>query len=206
MTVSPTRYSRTWNRSRNDLSKPDIEGLRTAWSRRLDPFSAAAMLLESSTKTATMFCCGFRVAMLRAGCHSINSSRARNAVCRSHTAIDRALRRYPAGAATRTNRESAAGQDGKQAAPTPATTQEGRTAPFENTVGRILEQELEHLVCRLLQGRGGSMRHGIDRVVHGDPVRKRGPLLRVARIVGPLPRIAEVHVVADRHHQRPLSS
>ena len=31
------------------------------------------MLRESSTTTATMFCCGFSVATLMAGCHSISS-------------------------------------------------------------------------------------------------------------------------------------
>src|SRR5260370_42009187 len=43
------------------------------------------MLLLSSTTTATMFCCGLRVAMLRAGCHSRNSSRQTNRLSSNQT-------------------------------------------------------------------------------------------------------------------------
>src|SRR5258708_7834875 len=47
------------------------------------------MLAESSTTTATMFCCGRKVATLSAGCHSISSSREAIKVCSNHTPTDR---------------------------------------------------------------------------------------------------------------------
>src|SRR5258708_30876230 len=43
------------------------------------------MLLLSSTTTATMFCCGLRVAIVRGGCHSRNSSRQTNRLSSNQT-------------------------------------------------------------------------------------------------------------------------
>ena len=47
------------------------------------------MLRESSTSTATTFCCGRSVAMLIAGCHSRNSTSATSAVSSSQIATGR---------------------------------------------------------------------------------------------------------------------
>src|ERR1700722_5307715 len=47
------------------------------------------MLDESSTTTATMFCCGRSVATLNAGCQIINSSTLASSVCNSHTTAER---------------------------------------------------------------------------------------------------------------------
>src|SRR4051812_17993822 len=50
----------------------------------------------------------------------------------------------------------------------------------------------------------GSVSHGIDDVVDGDTVTQGSVLLRIPRVVGMLPRIAKVHVVADGNHHSPL--
>src|SRR5664280_1967296 len=42
------------------------------------------------------------------------------------------------------------------------------------------------------------VRHRVDDVVRNDPEGQRGELLVVLRPVRPLPRVAEIHVVADR--------
>src|SRR5277367_3062030 len=47
------------------------------------------MLEESSTTTATIFCCGRSVATLSAGCHSNNSNTDASKVWSSHTTADR---------------------------------------------------------------------------------------------------------------------
>src|SRR4051794_29776389 len=39
------------------------------------------MLFESSTTTATMFCCGRKVATLNAGCHKTKSNKVTSRVC-----------------------------------------------------------------------------------------------------------------------------
>ena len=48
-----------------------------------------AMLRESSTSTATTFCCGRRVATLSAGCHSRNRMSATMPVSSSQMAMGR---------------------------------------------------------------------------------------------------------------------
>src|ERR1041384_5911511 len=44
------------------------------------------------------------------------------------------------------------------------------------------------------------MRHRIDDVVDPDAYPEGGIPLRISRVVGVLPRVAKVHVVANRHH------
>src|SRR5882724_7766118 len=46
-----------------------------------------------------------------------------------------------------------------------------------------------------------SVREVVNEVVHRDAICQRSPLLGILSFVGVLPRIAEIHVVADRHHQ-----
>src|SRR5262245_17688970 len=45
-----------------------------------------------------------------------------------------------------------------------------------------------------------SMSHRVDQVVHTDAQSEGRKILRVLRIVGMLPGIAEIHVVADGDH------
>src|SRR5262245_5918080 len=45
------------------------------------------------------------------------------------------------------------------------------------------------------------MRHRIDHVVNADADAESGEFFRILWVVGVLPRIAQVHVVADRDHQ-----
>src|SRR5438045_577214 len=69
----------------------------------------------------------------------------------------------------------------------------GRT---ENSWGTDVAQTLGLLV-RLV-------RHGVDDVIHPDPDAEGRKLLVIPRVVGPLPRIAQIHVEADRHHDPAL--
>ena len=72
-------------------SDPEFSTLdgRAPGRRDPPPASLIAMLAESSTTTATIFCCGRSVATLSAGCHSINSSSDANSVCNIQTATGR---------------------------------------------------------------------------------------------------------------------
>src|SRR5579871_1776269 len=45
----------------------------------------------------------------------------------------------------------------------------------------------------------------VDEIIHRDPVSERGPLFRIPRLVGNFPRVAEVHVVANGHHDSPFA-
>src|ERR1700730_3105171 len=49
-----------------------------------------------------------------------------------------------------------------------------------------------------------SVRHRIDDVIDSQPVGQRGKSLRVTRIVGMFPCVADMHVMADRHHDPPF--
>src|SRR3954447_14143476 len=49
--------------------------------------------------------------------------------------------------------------------------------------------------------RSPSMRQRVNNVIYADPHTERGESLRVERIVGVLPGVAQVHVVADCDHQ-----
>src|SRR5207245_6719756 len=46
-----------------------------------------------------------------------------------------------------------------------------------------------------------SMRHGVDNVIDAEPDSQRRVLLRVLGVVGVLPGVAEIHVVADGDHE-----
>ena len=41
------------------------------------------------------------------------------------------------------------------------------------------------------------MRQVVDEVIHRDAVGHVGPFCRIGRVVGPFPRVAQIHVVAD---------
>ena len=73
---------------RERSQKPLVEDRRAAASR-VPEASAMDMVRESSTSTATTFCCGLSVATLSAGCQSRNSSSATMAVSSSQMAIGR---------------------------------------------------------------------------------------------------------------------
>jgi hypothetical protein len=44
----------------------------------------------------------------------------------------------------------------------------------------------------------------VNEIVHRDAVSERRPLLRISRIIRPLPGIAQIHVVADGDHDPAL--
>ncbi len=48
------------------------------------------------------------------------------------------------------------------------------------------------------------MRQIVNEIIHRDPISQRRPLLRITPVVRPFPRIAQIHVVADRDHHAPL--
>src|ERR1700733_16113895 len=45
------------------------------------------------------------------------------------------------------------------------------------------------------------MRHGVNNIVDADANAERGVLFRILGIVGVLPGIAQIHVMADGHHE-----
>src|SRR4051794_33966143 len=45
------------------------------------------------------------------------------------------------------------------------------------------------------------VRHRVDNVIRRNPERQRRELFVVSRVIRPLPGIAQIHVVADRHCQ-----
>ena len=91
---APRRYSRTWNREPSSWNARD-SSKSIARSRRLRPPSATAMLRESSTTTATTFCCVFSDETLMAGCHKSKSSSASRALWSAQIAADRRPSRPP---------------------------------------------------------------------------------------------------------------
>ena len=84
----PKWYRRTWKRSPSDFSRP-LSRTALAASSREPPESLRAMLFESSTRTATTFCWGRRVATLSAGCQSRNRITAIMPVSSSQMAMGR---------------------------------------------------------------------------------------------------------------------
>ena len=90
----PNLYSRTWKCEPSDLSSPPSSA-RLAAASRVPPASAMPMLRESSTSTATTFCCGRSVATLSAGCHSRNRISASMADSSSQMASGRAPLNMP---------------------------------------------------------------------------------------------------------------
>src|SRR5438034_9916331 len=49
-----------------------------------------------------------------------------------------------------------------------------------------------------------SVRHGVDDIIDADADSQLGELFRIARVIGVLPGVAQVHVVADGHHEASL--
>src|SRR5579883_2985837 len=79
----------------------------------------------------------------------------------------------------------------------PTVLEPGRT--LRVTGGRL---ERHFRLSRALTPK--SVRHRVDDVVDPDANAKSGELFVIARLVGPLPGIAQIHVETDRHHQAAL--
>src|SRR5258708_3522413 len=73
--------------------------------------------------------------------------------------------------------------------------------PFEKTCGGYLKKNSNMGVVGWLRV---SVRHCVDHIVHADPKPECGEPFRILRIVGMLPRIAKVHIVAYGDHQASL--
>src|ERR1700723_468939 len=168
--------------------------LITAFFRDPLPESSTAMLEESSTTTATIFCCGRSVATLSAGCHSINSSRDASAVCNSHTATLLApwTRAAPAGFRSSIQPKNPAAARMQAISPHTGHPPANTKVPREKTCDGYLNSSsnIVNSVCQI-----------VHEIIHRDAVGQRGPLFRIPRIVRPLPGVAQVHIVADHHHQ-----
>src|SRR5260370_15183927 len=152
------------------------------------------MLAESSTPTATIFCCGRRVATLSAGCHSISSNRAAKSVCSSHTVA-------PRSPAMRT--EPLDRRHTKKAKPPPAA----RIASTISHIGHSPSSTMvtrEKTACGYLNRNsniGCLVRQIINHIVHGAPIGERRELLRVHGVIRMLPGVSEIHMMRDGHHQ-----
>src|ERR1019366_4728917 len=80
-------------------------------------------------------------------------------------------------------------------------------SPFEKTVRGYLKRNsnISGAPADGVAARNStSMRYSIHDVIDAYPKSQRGELLRIARIVSPFPGIAEVHVVANGHHDAAL--
>ena len=66
-------------------------------------------------------------------------------------------------------------------------------------------QMLNRAPAQFVQPKRCSVRQIINKIIHRDPGRQRRPLLRIASVIRPFPRIAQIHVVADRDHHPPLA-
>ena len=101
------------------------------------------MLRESSTSTATTFCCGRSVATLMAGCHNSRSTSATMPLSSSQMAAGRTPVSMPWFRRTCQSSSAAAAAT----AHTSAHTGHGArktNCPFSKHRARILEQEFEH--------------------------------------------------------------
>src|SRR5882757_5197868 len=203
---------RIWKRFCNPERTPSSRAASAAASRVLPPLSAIAMLRESSTTTAIMFCCELNAATVIAGCHSSNNNSATNTDCVPHTAHARQLRRVgaaslilrrtssanpPAAAIINTNKSHAGHGESSTKRPFVKTglgyLKRNWNMPAETWL-KILPA-ITTLIAS--QPRASLMRHTVKNVIKPHPKRHRCKRLRVIRIVGPLPRIAQVHVVTD---------
>src|SRR5580704_1088629 len=162
-----------------------------------------AMLRESSTSTAMMFCCAFNSATVIAGCHSSTSSSAAGRVCSPQ--ITQARQPRITGAA-RARRERIS-----HARPAPAATISSTSIHFGHAPRRAnwprAYTERGYLKKNSNMGSWAArylMGHGVGDVVEDDAKSKSGKLLRILRAVRPLPGVTEVHVGADRHHDAPV--
>ena len=132
--------------------RPEFRTPTAAARREMPPGSSvSAMLPESSTTTATMFCCGRSVATLSAGCHNISSTTATSNVCasrhsRAHTCHARRTGRLPPDDHAEENRYRGHSQAQDPRRPGP---QQREGAPRENRQ-RILEQDSNISPCARL--------------------------------------------------------
>ena len=107
------------------------------------------MLLLSSMTTATMFCCGRRVAMLNAGCHSRNSSRQTSKLWRIQTTAVRGPRMVGAMARRRlqiTQPRPAAASEQQHHQRPHRPLAEKHEAAFGEDSRRIFEEKLKHRI------------------------------------------------------------
>ena len=119
----------------------------TACAWRVKPSSDMAMLRESSTSTAMMFCCGFNSATVMAGCHSSTSTSAASSVCRPQMTQARQLRITGAACAQagadQPRQTRGRGQDQQHQHPLRPCPKQGELAARIHRA-RILKKELEH--------------------------------------------------------------
>ena len=108
-----------------------------------------AMLRESSTSTAMMFCCGFSSATVIAGCQSSTRITAASSVCKPQMIQARQLRITGAACARRERishaKHRGRRQDGQHQHPLRPRSQQGDLAALIYRT-RILKKELEHVV------------------------------------------------------------
>ena len=110
------------------------------------------MLLLSSITTATMFCCGRRVAMLSAGCHSKNSNRQTSKLWRIQTTAVRGPRMVGAMALRRLQitqpRPAAATSNNADQQPERPLAEQHEAA-FGEDSARIFKEKLKHRIGAL---------------------------------------------------------
>src|SRR5579871_4750594 len=160
-----------------------------------------AMLRESSTSTAMMFCCGLSSATVMAGCQSRMSTIAASVDCSPQITHARQLRIIGAASASFDQMSHASAA----AAATISTTSThfGHAPSSANWPRAYMERGYRRRSSNMAVGvlRSGCLvGHRIGDVVQHDAERQTGKLLRVFRFVGMLPCVAEMHVVTDGHH------
>src|ERR1035441_3215214 len=257
-----SRYTRVWNFFCKPASTPSSSAFTAAASRVVlpsAPASAIAMLRESSTSTAMMFCSDFSSATVIAGSHNSSSNSATVAASSPQTAHARQF--LTRGAASGSCRQISHANPPAKTTIGSISTHPGHaprrmSLPFVNTgIGYLKKNsnmpgkfevlgsrfKVQGSRCKLsiwaepclrsnpvpnpcfypcrsvlrlclrfsLEPRTlnlvpDSMRHAVHHIVQPHPKRHRRNLLSVRRIVRPHPRIAQVHVGANRHHDPPM--
>src|SRR5580658_7169527 len=166
-----------------------------------------AMLRESSTSTAMMFCCGFSSATVIAGCHSSTSSMAASNVCRPQITQARQLRiigaawarrariihARPAAAMTISTTSIHFGHAPKREIWPRSYAERGYLKKNSNMGSCGLREEVRRIHhVGFIHGTHPLVGHGVCNVVQHDPKSKSRELFRVLRAVRPFPGIAEV--------------
>src|SRR5580704_11520325 len=164
-----------------------------------------AMLRESSTITAMMFCCGLSSDTVIAGSHSKTRMSAASSACKPQ--ITHARQLWMTGAACpRRERIS-------RARPTAAATISSTSihlghAPRRANCPRAYTERgylKKNSNMNWWAARGNaSVGHRVRNVVQHDSKSQPGKLLGIFGLIGMLPGVAEMHVVADGNHDAPV--
>src|SRR5581483_11015985 len=147
-----------------------------------------------------MFSCWRSVATLIAGCHSSRISSAISDESNTHNTAGRQPRITRWRPRPKMNQPSAAAAQAISIHSSHTGHRASSTRlPFENNAHGYFSRN-----STMAGSPRDSMTHRVDQVIHPNSHAERGESFRILRIVGMLPRVAQIHVVAHGHHDPPL--